>query len=517
MTETYTDWIKTISLPSPTLQDNTADADRLKRALSEQLGLGEVDIDFPVLKNLPDLLRKCDFNVRCVLIYTYNRWVVTQVLPPDDLEPLAGLAIDLGTTRISLQLINLSNGETIADISFLNPQVSVGPDILTRIHFAGRNNGLTRLSEMVNCKLNHSISELCSACYLKPEHIHFLTIAGNTTMTHLLMGINPCWMIREPYIPVTNTPGFILADKLGLAVAPGARIYIFPNRGSYFGGDLIAGILFSGIHRREEISILVDVGTNAEVVLGNKDWLVACAGAAGPALEGDVTQMGMLADPGVIDRIQVHSGKKGFDIHTIGDLTPTGICGSGLIELAAQLFLTGMIDSRGKFIKDNCMNLLKTVEGILNMIIVPAHQSGTGCDLSISQIELDSLFRSKAAMFTILETITSSVGISFEELSTFYIAGNFGAFINPRSAISIGMLPDLPMERFISLGNSALAGAAMVLSSKASLEEIKRIKEHITYMELNVNQEFMNRFSAAKFLPHTDRSRFPSVKVKATI
>jgi len=336
-------------------------------------------------------------------------------------------------------------------------------------------------------------------------------VAGNTTMTHLFMGLNPRWIIREPYIPVTNKPGVLKAAELGIQVNAGARVFIFPNVGSYFGGDLIAGIFFAGLHKLSDAAILVDVGTNAEVVVGNENWLIACAGAAGPALEGGMTEMGMLAGPGVVDRIAIDPDTHEFDLHTIDGGSPKGICGSGIIDLAAALFLSKMIDIRGKFVPAVCGKHLKQIDGLAHLVIVPADKSATGSELTISQADLDSLIRSKAAMYTILETITTSVGITLKDLSSFFVGGTFGSFINPRAAIAIGMLPDLPLGSYKPLGNSSLEGAALALTSVDFLKEIDRIRDRITYLELNVNQEFMNRFSAAKFLPHTDSSLFPSI------
>jgi uncharacterized 2Fe-2S/4Fe-4S cluster protein (DUF4445 family) len=265
------------------------------------------------------------------------------------------------------------------------------------------------------------------------------------------------------------------------------------------------------MHHSEQTSILVDVGTNAEVVLGNQNWLIACAGAAGPALEGGVTRMGMMAGPGVIDQVAIDPESKEIHVHTIAEEPPIGICGSGLIDLAAHLFLSGMIDIRGTFVPQKCGDRLTKNSGILSFEVVPAETSGTHAAITISQVDLDSLVRSKAAMYTILETITATVNMSPKDLTTFYVAGTFGAFIKPVSAVSIGMLPDLPAENYQSLGNSSLQGAAKVLTTCDSLDEIDRIRNKITYLELNVNQEFMNRFSAAKFLPHTNRTLFPSV------
>ena len=365
---------------------------------------------------------------------------------------------------------------------------------------------------MVIDALNTAIDDVCRQAGFAKEDVYLLAAAGNTAMTHLFLGLPPQWIIREPYIPAVNRPGVLKASEIGLCAHENARIFVFPNVGSYFGGDLISGILFSGMFEKETISMLVDVGTNAEVALGNKDWLVACAGAAGPALEGGMSAIGMTAKPGVIDEIIIDPNTRQFHLHTIDHQEPIGICGSGMIDLAAQLFLSGMIDFRGKFVKTKCGDRLEEKDGMRRMIIVRPEESGTHAELAISQVDLDSLIRSKAAMYSILETITRYVGIKFSDISNFYVAGAFGSLIKPRSAISIGMIPDMPDEKFTALGNSSLKGAALALTSRDAYEQIENIRARVTYLELNVNQEFMNRFSAAKFLPHTDPILFPSVK-----
>ncbi len=505
-------WVRMISLTPPSLKDNTADADRLAGALKRELDTDFVHIDLSLIRMLPNFLRKCNYQVRCVIFRDRERYILAGVLDTKTESMAAGLAVDLGTSRVVIRLLDLENGLTLGESAFDNPQGAIGPDILVRIHFAGSSEGLKHLNGLIIEGLNREIQSLCETCGILPESIYLVTVAGNTAMTHLFLKIEPHWIIREPYIPATNRPGLVGAEELGIDINPFAQVMIFPNIGSYFGGDLIAGILFSGINKKQDTAILVDVGTNAEVVLGNENWLIACAGAAGPALEGGVTRMGMMAGPGVIDKVTIDPVTKEFTIHTIENKTPMGICGSGLIDLAAQMFLARMIDIRGKFVPSNCRGRLKEIDGIYHLIVVPAQESATGKDLTISQVDLDSLIRSKAAMFTILETITGTVGVGLSELSTFYVAGTFGSFINPCSAISIGMLPDLPLESYKSLGNSSLGGAALVLTRPACLNDIDKIRDRITYMELNVNQDFMNRFSAAKFIPHTDTARFPSVK-----
>ncbi len=514
MDESKKGWVVTVSLKLPTLQDNTADTDRLLTAVKTVLKTDTVGIDLKLVRQLPALIRKSKFRVVCILFKDQNRWILIDIKDATDTGSIAGLAVDLGTTRVVLRLVDLINGQPLADIAFDNPQISIGPDILARIHFTNEPDGLKTLNKLIIQGLNHKVDELCRSCNVRPEDVYLLSLAGNTAMTHLFMGIDPHWIIREPYIPVINRPGLYRAQELGIKINPFARALIFPNVGSYFGGDLIAGILYSGLNNQDQTAVLVDVGTNAEVVVGNKNWLIACAGAAGPALEGGVTRMGMMAGPGVIDKVTIDPDTLEFKLHTIEDEPPIGICGSGLIDLAAQLFIRGMVDFRGRINPLVCKDRLVEIDGLRHLVVVPEISSASGARLSISQADLDSLIRSKAAMYAILETITSRVGVALREIKTFYLAGTFGSFINPESAISIGMIPDLPIERYQSLGNSSLCGAAMALRGEEYTEKIDEIRDRITYLELNVSSEFMNRFSAAKFLPHTDLSLFPSVVIK---
>ena len=519
MSDRKDSWVRSVSLPLPSLENNTADAERLASGIKALLDTEHLDLEIEVelLRELPQRLRQWRHQLRCTLFRDRRRWYLAGIHPPDDAPSPCGIAVDLGTTTVVLQLVDLSSGATLAELSFANPQAVVGPDILTRIHFSEKDGGLKELRQLILDGLNRNIDALCRRENRPAEEIMLVAIAGNTAMTHLFLGLPPQWMIREPYIPVVNRPGLLKARELGFTIHPGARVFMFPNNGSYFGGDLIAGILFSGIHRSEETAIMVDVGTNAEVVMGNAQWLIACAGAAGPALEGGVTRMGMAAGPGVIDQVEVDPISAEFQVRTIDGLPPRGICGSGLIDLAAQLFLRGMIDVRGKFNPSACGRRLTEIDEHLHLVVVPAKQSASGENLTISQADLDSLIRSKAAMFTILETISGTVGISLQDLKRFHVAGTFGAYIRPQSAVAIGMIPDLPMETYNVLGNSSLGGAAMLLKSTAAADQIDHIRDRITYLELNVNQDFMNRFSAAKFLPHTDLSRFPSVKPPARV
>jgi uncharacterized 2Fe-2S/4Fe-4S cluster protein (DUF4445 family) len=505
-------WVVRVALPAPSLQDNSADTDRLCRALQRELQVEHIHVDLPLLKRVPRVLREAGYAVRCVLFNYGGCAVLVHVAPDRAVEMAAGLAVDLGTTRVVLRLVDLEQRQVLGQAAFDNPQAVIGPDILARIHATDRPSGLERLQQLIVEGLDRHTQALCQSCGLSPGSVHLVTVAGNTAMSHLLAGVPVRWMIREPYIPAANRFNLIPAGQLGLSIHPGARVMIFPNVGSYFGGDLIAGILHTGLHRQSATAILVDVGTNAEVVLGNREWLIACAGAAGPALEGGVTPMGTTAGPGVIDRVRIDPRSRAIDVYTIDDLPPRGICGSGVIDLAAQLFMAGMVDIRGKFRAEACKDRLETLDGLVHLTIVPAEASADGRSLRISQADMDSLLRSKAAMYTILETLTAGMGLALDALEAFFVAGTFGSFIDPRSAITIGMLPDLPLDRYKAMGNTSLGGATLALMSRDAVADIDAIRDGITYLELNVNQDFMNRFSAARFIPHTDAGRFPSVR-----
>jgi len=518
-------WIRRISpdLKPPSLSDNTADVDRLIKGIKKALG-GEEDvcIDFSLAEKTSSALRRWDYQVRAFVFHERSCWHLIDIADAQDQEGTYGLALDLGSSTLVLRLIDLEGGSVMSETSFHNPQIEVGTDILTRIHYATKDGGLSRLQGMLIERLNQEINALSRQHRVRPKSIVGMSVAGNTTMTHLFLGLNPYWLCREPYIPVMNRIGLIRSHELGLAINRRAPVLVSPNVGSYFGGDLIAGILASGMNRQSEVSFLVDVGTNAEVVIGNREWLMACAGAAGPALEGGVADMGMMAGPGVIDRVVIDPVTREFEIRSIGGTAadpseekgPVGICGSGLIDLVAQLFLAGMIDLRGKFVKATCGDRLVEVDGIRQLIVVPPESSGTGSALTLSQTDIDGLIRSKAAMYTILTTVANTVNIPLKEIGRFYVAGTFGSYIDPRSAIIIGMIPDLPIETYISLGNTSLEGASMALLTAEAKQSLFEIRDQITYLELNVNQEFMNLFSAAKFIPHTDRSLFPSVTVR---
>ncbi len=320
-------------------------------------------------------------------------------------------------------------------------------------------------------------------------------------MSHFFLGLDPYNICRAPYVPAANRFGALNARDIGLKIKPEAPVLVLPNVGSYVGGDVLAGILASGMADRDGISILVDVGTNAEIIVGNRDWLVACAGAAGPALEGGVVNSGMRAAPGAIDRIKIDADyEPSFTV--IGGVQPEGMCGSALIDLLSELFRTGLIDGRGKFIPAKTKRIIETEAGLAYKV--------TG-DIIFTEKDIENLIRTKAAMYTALTVITTEIGITFNDIESFFVAGTFGEYIAADKAVSIGMLPDIPLHKFKLLGNSSLKGATFALLDRDARENMERIASMVTYKELNASAEFMSLYRAAMFLPHTDASLFPSL------
>jgi uncharacterized 2Fe-2S/4Fe-4S cluster protein (DUF4445 family) len=494
----------------PSLKDNTADIDRLRRAITENRpGVAPV-VSFKRLAGIARKFRQADFCGTAVVNNFGDRFEVVDFIRENLVGPV-GMALDLGTTHLEASLLDLTTGTRLAEANLENPQIQSGADILTRIHCAMVDDGLEDLHRQVIKAVNELAGILAEKAGLAVAEIRALSVSGNTTMAHFFLKLDPYHLIREPYIPVANIFPPCQAGELGLAIDPLGPVWTMPCVGSYFGGDLISGVLVSGIGRTEQTSMLIDVGTNAEVVVGNSEWLIACAGAAGPALEGGVAKMGMRAGPGAVEHVDVDQEKEEFTYKTIGGGKPRGICGSGIIDLVAALYLTRMIDIRGRFQPDRKPELFVDTDQGLAFVIADGSDSADGRPVVFGQVDLDSVVRSKAAMFSILTTLIKQVGVSFAELERIYVAGAFGRHIAPRQAITLGMLPDLPLTVFESIGNSSLAGAELILLDGKARSESLELARKITYLELNVNQEFMNRFSGAKFIPHTDHSLFPSV------
>lgn len=524
-----------VQAEAPSLQDNTADIDRLKLALQSVLkenGLGHLEcrVPFKALQKVAESFRNCDFQGRAVVNLQPAIAEIVDFVP-DSNGQIMGVALDLGTTHLEAILLDLATGKPLSTSHVLNRQVGFGPDILSRIHHAvriGRGkemdcSGLDELQQEVVASINVLVRDLADKADVESLDFRALSVSGNTTMVHLMLGVSPYHICREPYIPLVNAPDNCCADDLGIKISPLAPVFFLPSIGSYFGGDLVSGILASGLDESESTQMLIDVGTNAEVILGNRDWLIACAGAAGPALEGGVAKMGMRAAAGAVEHVSIDTDQWELDYQTIDNAPAEGICGSGLIDLVAELYLAQIIDFRGK-LSDSIQakseghsaflveRLGKDENGAF-FIVVKGDETADGNPVVISQLDIDAMMRSKAAMYAILKTLVSQVGVEFDQLAGIYVAGAFGKHIDPGHAITLGMIPDLPLSTYTSVGNSSLKGAELVLLSETCRKRCHEIRRKVTYLELNVNQEFMIRFSGSRVIPHTDPQLFPSVPV----
>ncbi len=522
-----------LELEPPSLKDNTAYIDRLAKALRRASGSWP-QTPVQMAWKFAQVMRGADYKVTATLaqdvLVQVEQGNATAIAPDrawaDHAKDVPqamwgseglGMALDLGSTHLQASLHSLADGKELAKGTCLNPQTEHGADILTRIWAAAKPEEMQRLHAMLVEAAAGLAVDMCARAGRQVSEISGLVAAGNTTMTHFFLDLDVQSIPREPYIPVVNRPSPFYTADLGIDLAPGAVGWCLPNVGSYFGGDLVAGIVAAGMHQREKTAILVDVGTNAEVVVGNRDWLLACAGAAGPALESGVAKMGVLAQPGAIEGVKIDPQTLEPVLRIIPDAQghtpkPKGLCGSGLLQLLAQLYLSRAMDMRGKFLIIDHPRILQTDEG-LGYVVATGEESATGQAIVVDEVEIDILLRSKAAMYTILRTVLLEVGLEFEDLDAFYVAGAFGNVIDPDTAVTLGMLPDLPKERYVPLGNSSLAGCRRLLLEPETRPQVEAIADKLTYLELNVNQALMNRFSAARFIPHTDHTRFPSVPV----
>jgi len=505
-----------MSLRAPTLQDPTGDVDRLIAELIRITPTREIipeNIKAPlrVLQRISHTLRETSFRLTAVVAQTDSHYELIDVRKGHDESDCLGLAIDVGTTTLSLYLVNITAGEILNRLVIENPQTIHGEDILTRIHFCQGPAGLETMQKLALEGINRGIGRLADSCGVAPHDIYAVSMAGNPTMTHLVLGLNPYHLCREPYVPVVSRPPLFRAKEIGVNAHPDAPVYVFPGLSNYFGGDVVAGILASGMHKSKDISLLVDVGTNAEIVLGNRDWLVVCAGAAGPALESGGAKAGMRATASAIEKIRLDRETLEPSFEVIGNRPPEGICGSGLIELVAELFLSKAIDPKGRFADHLDVPRIRTADGVKGFAVVLAEKGEGPKDIIVDELDIGNLLRAKGAMYTALALVTERLGVAFSDLETFFVAGSFGEHVDPGSAITIGMLPDIPLERFRVLGNSAGIGACLMLVSYGLREEVESIRRKAAYIQLTTDNEFMNRLNAALFIPHTNKELFPTV------
>lgn len=508
-----------LDLPLPTLDDNLGDLERIERSLG--LAYGELDAPLKVLRKLPGVIRSSDWNVSVVLEGEHN---LIDIRPGECLREL-GLAVDIGTTTVVAALIDMRTGEVLSQASDYNKQIVCGEDVLSRIAFC-EDRSVEMPQRLVLDTVNSLISKIQVDIKTREEFnltrddISSISVAGNTTMIHLLLGLDPRGIRYDPYVPLTNLPPIMRAGDVGIEILPHAPVYFVPGRASYVGGDIIADVLASGLHNSQETSLLIDVGTNGEIVLGNSEWMVACSCSAGPAFEGGEVAHGMRAMMGAIDSIQLNEGE--IEYTTIGGGKPIGICGSGLIDLIAEMFKNGVVDKKGR-IQD--LTNPRVRMGDEGSEFVVAWEKETAADrrrsegpderlgdIIITDNDIQNIIRTKAAVYAAASVLLKSVDIAFEDLSRVFVAGGFGNYLDIGKATVIGLLPDLPEHKFVFLGNGALAGARLTLLSETKRKEANTIHERMTYFELSTTQAFFDEFSSSLFLPHTDIGKFPTVR-----
>ncbi|XOF35161.1 MAG: ASKHA domain-containing protein [Candidatus Electrothrix sp. YB6] len=507
-----------LELDPPTLEDNISDMDRVLRGIREAFPdhVGEPSYDHPeLIKYLPATLREADWKVTLLLLRRKEQgFRIIDVEPGDTTAKLYGLAVDIGTTTCSGVLIDLVSGEILAESSGYNGQISCGEDVISRIVYAKRPGGLKALQDKVVGTVNTIIEDICRELIISPADIAYMMAAGNTVMSHLLLGLEPKYIREAPYVPSVSQFPLTRAADLGIHAHPSMRLFLYPCVASYVGGDIVSGVHACRMAKSDKVSLFIDIGTNGEIVVGNQDWMVCAACSAGPAFEGGGIRYGMRASSGAIENFQIHPETFDPMIVTIDRIKPSGICGSGLIAIVAELLESGVIDQQGKFRRNLDTTRIREGADGWEYVLAWARDSLIGEDIVITEVDLDNLLRAKGAMYAGYQTLLESVGLTFADLERVIMAGNFGAYIDLERAISIGLLPDVDREHFYYLGNASMLGCRISLSDVNRFRDRVAVHRLMTNMELSENPEFMQHYMAALFLPHTDMSLFPTVREK---
>jgi len=516
-----------LTLSPPDMSDQIDDWSRLNTGLHQQAGIDGVQISLPLLQKIGNTLREGNWEVTAILDVgsEEDQWTpprLIDLLPGKELipPPLWAAAIDIGTTTVTVWLVDLITGQVKAQTAQYNKQISRGEDVVSRIIFAGKDGGGEQLRNLVLDSINELLDTACkrikSDPVLLPDQILKATVVGNSTMIHLALGIPPEYIRLMPFTTTVNQVPPLLARELGLNLHPEATVDCLPGVASYVGADITAGVLSSGLDDTEQVTLFMDVGTNGEIVLGSREWLVTCACSAGPAFEGAGVANGMRATKGAIEDIWINDLNLEPSFRVIGDIKPRGICGSGLIALLAEMFLTGVIDKAGNFADSSKTTRIREGEHGWEYVICFADEAGTGEDIAITHVDVDNLLRAKAAIYAGFSVLAKNVGIPLDWVEQVLIGGSFGKYINVEKAIEIGLLPDLPWDKFQFLGNTAVRGAYLALLDRQARQRIKEIAARMTYIELSADNTFYEAFMSALFLPHTDLSMFPTVEAAIT-
>ncbi len=502
-----------IEIAAPDLADNTDDLSRLERELARQHGLHDLEAPLPVLRTLARTLRDAEWRATVVVDTTRDHPRLVDVLPGDQMQTLYGAAVDIGTTTVTVFLVDLYTGEVVETAADYNGQIKRGEDVISRIVYASKNGtGLMELQSLVATTINKLVERCARRRHVEPHDIFKMAIVGNSTMIHILLGLPPEQIRLAPYITTVNQPPPVLATELNLNIHPLATVDCLPGVASFMGADITAGVLSSGVHSTDTVTLFLDIGTNGEMVLGTSEWLVSCACSAGPAFEGAGVRDGMRATTGAIEEVWINGTTFEPTLRVIGSGRPRGVCGSGLISLLAELFITGVTDKAGNINLTLPSRRVRQGEHGPEYVLAWGEESDTGNDIVITKPDIDNLLRAKAAIYAGYVTLAQSVGMSMGDIEQMLIGGSFGQYLNIEKAIEIGLLPDLPWDRFRFLGNTAARGAYMALLRKDARDAIAAIARKMTYVELAADNAFTDQFMAALFLPHTDLNLFPSVQ-----
>src|SRR3989338_8459984 len=495
-----------LQLPTPSLNDNISDLERLKRELFSK-GLGCLKVPFRFLTDLAKTVRKKDWEVTLCIIHTEDCNEITNIFPDNKKTPRYAVAIDIGTTTLVTYLIDLMDGSLVDIASTYNSQIQFGDDVITRIVYATEHNGLRNLNKAVITDIDIFLSLFKKTHHIDSDSIDQFVIAGNTTMTHLFLGLDPSAIREEPYIPTANSFPLAFAGELGLKVNPNTPVYSFPCVASYVGGDIVSGVLAARLHKKQELSLFMDIGTNGEMVLGNSEWLVAAACSAGPCFEGSGMKHGMRATEGAIEDVRINRKTLEPEIKVIGDTVPIGICGSGMIDVVAEMFLTGILNQKGKLQREISKRIREGEDGLEFVVY-----SQDGRDIVLTEPDIENIIRPKAAIYAGFSILLKEVGYTFDDIHKVYIAGGFGKFLDVEKAVILGMLPDISREKFEYMGNTSITGAYLCALSRKLREEAEEIARKMTYLELSVSRSFMDEYVSALFIPHTNIDAFLSVK-----
>ena len=504
-----------LELTEPSLEDTMPDNERLLRALEDALGvpMQSIMIPYSTLKNLSLTLRQSGWKVKCVISRDNDRVLVRDVLPGDSTDPMVGFALDLGTTSLAGVLVDLEAGKILAKASGGNGQIRYGADIINRIVESEKPGGRKRLKDAV---IKESIIPMLAQMYrtsgVNPRRIYRMVVAGNTTMNHLLLGLHADPVRMEPFVPSFFKTDYLYVRDISLKMNPQAELIVSPNIGSYVGGDITAGALVSMIWNSPELSLFIDLGTNGELVFGNNEFLMSCACSAGPAFEGGDISCGMRATDGAIEACTIDKETMEPTMTVVGNVPPAGICGSGIIDIIAELFRCGIINGKGKFVREG-ERVLHDEHGMGSFVLAWQKDTGGVKDVVINEVDIDNFIRAKGAIFSATQTMLRSLGFDASVIERVYVAGGIGSGINMKNAVTIGMFPDIPLDEFHYIGNSSQAGAYAMLLSGQAREKVMELASSMTYLELSNEPGYMDEFVAACFLPHTDASLFPSVEI----